>query len=44
MNIGILTFHRAANYGATLQAFALVKTIRKLNENAEIIDYRSEFI
>ena len=36
--IGIVTFHRAYNYGAMLQAFALLK---KCNENnkAELLDY-----
>ena len=44
MNIGILTFHRAANYGAVLQAIALVTTLKRKNYNAEIIDYRCRFI
>lgn len=44
MNVGILTFHRAVNYGAILQAYALQRTIELLGDNAEIIDYRCEFI
>ncbi|MDI3236270.1 polysaccharide pyruvyl transferase family protein [Exiguobacterium antarcticum] len=39
--IGVLTFHRSLNYGAVLQAYGLVKTIEKLNYEAEIIDYRN---
>lgn len=39
--IGILTFHRAYNYGAILQAFALQKKISELGFNSEIIDYLS---
>lgn len=37
---GILTFHRASNYGAVLQAYALQKAIEKMGFDAEIIDYR----
>lgn len=41
MKIGIITFHRAINYGAVLQAFALYKTVETLGEKVEIIDYVS---
>ena len=45
MKIGILTFHNTINYGATLQAFALYKTVKKLAGNdVEIINYRSDYI
>lgn len=44
MKIGIMTFHRAANYGALFQAYALQKTIRKLGCDAQIIDYDCETI
>ena len=37
--VGILTFHRAFNYGAALQAYALLTTIKNLGYTAEIIDY-----
>ncbi len=41
----IVTFHRAVNYGAVLQSFALVFAIRnKLGGYCEILDYRSRFI
>lgn len=44
MKIGILTFHRACNYGAVLQAYALQKVIGNLGADCEIIDYRNEVI
>lgn len=39
MKIGILTYHRANNYGAYLQAYALTMKIRTLGFEAEIIDF-----
>lgn len=39
MNIGILTFHFALNYGAMLQAYALLSTIRNDGHSCQIIDY-----
>lgn len=39
MKIGILTFHRAHNYGAVLQAFALKEYISSLCNNVEVVDY-----
>lgn len=43
--IGILTFHRACNYGAFLQAFALVQKINSYQDTeAYLIDYRSSYI
>ena len=44
MRIGILTFHRADNYGAVLQAFALQEYLRLNGHKVEIIDYRAEAI
>ena len=46
MKVGIITFHRARNYGAVLQAFALMTYITKnfKNADAKIIDYRCKFI
>lgn len=41
--VGILTFHRAWNYGACLQAFATIKIFEKLGYCAELIDYVNEF-
>ena len=39
MKIGIITFHRAINYGAVLQAYALKRKIDELGGSASIIDY-----
>jgi hypothetical protein len=39
--IGILTFHKAINYGAVLQAYALQKKVMDLGFDAELIDYGS---
>lgn len=44
MKIGILTFHRAVNYGAVLQAYALQKAIGGLGAQAEMIDYHNRYI
>lgn len=38
--IGILTFHRATNYGAVLQAYALVSYLNEQGYEAKIIDYK----
>jgi hypothetical protein len=40
MKIGILTFHRAINYGAVLQAYALQQTLCSLGHEVFVIDYR----
>jgi len=40
MLVGILTFHRALNYGAVLQAYALQRAIESLGLDVEILDYR----
>ncbi len=42
--VGILTFHRAANYGAVLQSYALQKTLDSIGVQNEVIDYRCEHI
>ena len=44
MNIKILTFVRAHNYGAFLQAFALSEKLKKEKHNVEFVDYRVEKI
>lgn len=44
MKIGIITYHRAHNYGAVLQCYALQKLIQARGHNVEIIDYRQPFI
>lgn len=42
--IGIITFHRAVNYGAVLQTIALQHTLNALGIQNNVIDYRCEFI
>lgn len=39
MHIGVLTFHRAKNYGAVLQCYALVTYLKSLGHDVRIIDY-----
>ena len=43
MKIGIITFHRANNFGAVLQCYALQETLRHLGYEAEVVDYREPF-
>lgn len=42
--VGILTFHRAHNYGAVLQCYALQEVLRKKAYEVEIIDFTPESI
>lgn len=43
--IGTITLHHNANYGANLQAYALVKSISSLtDEEVRLVDYRNERI
>lgn len=44
MNCSIVTFHRAHNYGAVLQAYALQKTLDSLGHNVSFFDYQHEEI
>ena len=39
MKLGILTFHRAFNYGAFLQAYALLTYLKSFGYEVEFIDY-----
>lgn len=39
MKIGILTFHRAYNYGAVLQCYALQEVLKRMGHEVWIIDY-----
>ena len=41
MKIGILTFHRAINFGAVLQMYALNNLIKNNGHEAEIINYHN---
>lgn len=42
MKVGIMTFHRAINYGAVLQSLALKETIKSLGNECEIINYKCD--
>lgn len=42
--IGILTFHRAHNFGAMLQAWAMMSYLNRIGFKAEIINYRCKRI
>lgn len=44
MKVGVLTFHRASNYGTSLQAAATVEALKKVGGDVEIIDYRPQYI
>ncbi len=44
MKIGILTFHRAHNYGAVLQCYALQEVLKSMGHDVWVIDYRQSFI
>lgn len=39
IKIGIVTYHKANNYGAVLQAYALYKYLENQGYNAEVVDY-----
>ncbi len=39
MNIGILTFHRAHNYGAVIQCYGLQQFLKSLGHQVYVIDY-----
>lgn len=44
MKIGILTFHRAHNYGAVLQCYALQEVLKGMGHEVAVIDYRQPWI
>ena len=44
MKIGILTFHRAHNYGAVLQCYALQERLKMAGYDVSVIDYRQPAI
>lgn len=39
MKIALISFHNAANYGASLQAYALQHALEKMGHNSEYINY-----
>jgi hypothetical protein len=44
MKVGVLTFHRSTNFGTVLQAKATIELLNNLGAEAELIDYRPEYI
>ncbi len=42
--VGIITFHRAINYGALLQGYALLEKVKECGADACMIDYRCPFV
>lgn len=44
MKIGIFTFHRACNYGAVLQCYALQEYLKGMGHDVSVIDYRPKYI
>lgn len=44
MKIGIVTYHRALNYGAVLQCMSLYSALKGLGHEVEVVDYRPEAI
>ena len=44
MTIKTITCHHAINHGAMLQAYALVTKLRLIGHDAEIIDYRPDYL
>ena len=43
MRIGILTYHRAENYGALLQAYATMTYLRSLGHDVTFVDYWPQY-
>ena len=43
-NIATIAFHRAINYGAVLQVYALQKKIEELGGNCTVLDYRNDLL
>lgn len=42
--IGVMTFHRAVNYGAVLQTYGLIATLNEINPGCKVVDYRGEYL
>lgn len=40
MNVGIITYHAAYNYGSVLQAYATLSAVKKNGLSAKIVNYR----
>lgn len=44
MKIGIITFHRAINYGAILQTYAMYNYLKNNYDNVYVVDYFPEYL
>lgn len=44
MKVGILTFHRAINYGALLQCYSLQEIMKKFGHDVFVINYAQKYI
>lgn len=44
MKVGILTFPNSISYGATLQMYALYRTVNKLGHSAGVINYHNAYM
>lgn len=44
MKVGIITYHRALNYGAVLQCYALQQVLKKMGHEVNVIDFRQPVI
>ena len=44
MKVATLTFHNTTNYGASLQCYALYRTLQLLGVDAAVIDYNSPYL
>ena len=44
MKVAVLTFQNAVNYGAVLQAYSLQEALKTLGHDAQILDYRCDYL
>ena len=44
LKVAIITFHRAINYGAVLQTYALSRYLKESGYDVQVLDYRAEAI
>ncbi len=44
MKVGVLTFPNSTSYGATLQMYALYRTVNKLGHSASVINYHNAYM
>ena len=43
MKVGIITVHRAYNYGSVLQCYSLQEYLKSLGHDVWVIDYRQKW-